>query len=100
MPSDTRAINFTRVLQAVFLVASAGHVCAEAPPITLKDAYKEHFKIGTAINRAVTTGQAFRRSDEQVKADVALVKAQFNHVVAENEMKWMSLHPRAGNEGY
>ena len=31
---------------------------------------------------------------------MALVKAQFNHVVAENEMKWESLHPRRGQDGY
>jgi endo-1,4-beta-xylanase len=66
----------------------------------LKDAYQPHFKIGTAINRGVATGQGFRRSAEQVAADIALVKAQFNHVVAENEMKWMSLHPRPGKDGY
>src|SRR5688572_17482495 len=87
-----------RVLHAVILVASAQMACAESPSTTLKDAYKEHFKIGTAVNRAVTTGQAWRRSEEQVKGDVALVKAQFNHVVAENEMKWMSLHPQPGKE--
>jgi endo-1,4-beta-xylanase len=95
-----RPVSSLRVLQSVFLAASASLAWAEPPAITLKDAYKEHFKIGTAINRAVATGQAFRRSEEQVKADVALVKAQFNQVVAENEMKWMSLHPRAGKEGY
>ena len=100
MPRLHRPIFSLRLLQAVFVAANAGHVYAETPSITLKDAYKEHFKIGTAINRAVATGQAFRRSEGQVKADVALVKAQFNHVVAENEMKWMSLHPRAGKEGY
>jgi endo-1,4-beta-xylanase len=89
-----------RVFQAVLVAASAGIADAETPSVTLKDAYKEHFKIGTAINRAVATGQAWRRSEEQVKADVALVKAQFNHIVAENEMKWMSLHPRPGKDGY
>ena len=88
------------MLQAVFLYATASLAWAEPPTVTLKDAYREHFKIGTAINRAVATGQAWRRSDEQVKSDIALVKAQFNHVVAENEMKWMSLHPRSGKEGY
>ena len=45
-------------------------------------------------------GQGGRRSEDQVKADIALVLAQFNQVVAENEMKWMSLHPRAGKDGY
>lgn len=89
-----------RPVLSILLAASAGLAWAETPEVPLKDAYREHFKIGTAINRAVATGQAFRRSEEQVKADVALVKAQFNHVVAENEMKWMSLHPRSGKEGY
>ena len=90
----------TRLLRSVILAAATAVACAESPSVTLKNAYKEHFKIGTAINRAVTSGQGFRRSTEQVNADVALVKAQFNQVVAENEMKWGSLHPRAGKEGY
>ena len=97
---NTSQLHRPALLHAVFLAASAGLAWAESPAVTLKDAYKEHFKIGTAINRAVATGQAFRRSEEQAKADVALVKAQFNQVVAENEMKWISLHPRAGKEGY
>jgi endo-1,4-beta-xylanase len=95
-----RSTPSVRLLQAIFLAAGAGMACSETPPATLKDAYKEYFKIGTAINRAVATGQGFRRSEEQVKADVALVKAQFNQVVAENEMKWGSLHPRPGKDGY
>lgn len=73
---------------------------APAVPAALKEAFKDHFKVGTAINRGVATGQGFRRSAEQAAADAALVKAQFNHVVAENEMKWMSLHPRPGKDGY
>lgn len=67
---------------------------------TLKDAFKDHFLVGTAVNRAVTTGRGFRRNSERVNADIALVKAQFNQVVAENEMKWDALHPRPGADGY
>jgi endo-1,4-beta-xylanase len=92
--------SFTRALVAAFFAATAAIAGAESPPPALKDAYKEHFKIGTAINRAVATGRAWRRSEEQVKGDVALVKTQFNQVVAENDMKWMSLHPRPGKDGY
>jgi endo-1,4-beta-xylanase len=88
------------LLTAGLFAIAALNTFADEKPATLKDAYKEAFKIGTAINRAVTSGQGFRRSAEQVNADVALVKAQFNQVVAENEMKWASLHPRAGKEGY
>jgi endo-1,4-beta-xylanase len=66
----------------------------------LKDAFKGHFYVGTAINRSIATGAGFRRTSEQVNQDIALVKAQFNQVVAENEMKWALLHPRPGADGY
>ena len=89
-----------RLLAAAGLLAWSALPAAAGNPPTLKDAYQPHFKIGTAINRGVVTAQGWRRSAEQVKADVALVEAQFNQVVAENEMKWMSLHPRAGKDGY
>jgi endo-1,4-beta-xylanase len=48
----------------------------------------------------VVTGTGFRRSSEQVNKDIALVKEQFSQVVAENEMKWASVHPRPGADGY
>ncbi len=68
---------------------------------SLKEAYKHYFKVGTAINRSIATGNAgFRRSTEQINNDVALVKEQFNHIVPENELKWMSVHPRPGQDGY
>jgi endo-1,4-beta-xylanase len=66
----------------------------------LKDAYKDHFQVGTAINRSVATGTAFRRSTDQVNQDIALVKAQFNQITAENDMKWLLIHPRPGADGY
>ena len=75
-------------------------VSADEKPATLKDAYKDQFKIGTAISRSITSGRGFRRTPEQVAADIALVKAQFNQVVPENEMKWGSIHPRPGKDGY
>jgi len=96
MPS----LPFQTVLGSALLAATVILSQAEPAPATLKDAYKDYFKIGTAINRSVATGRSGRRSEAQVAADVALVKAQFNHVVAENEMKWSSLHPRAGKDGY
>lgn len=67
---------------------------------TLKEVFKDKFLMGVAVNRSVTMGQAFRRSPEDVARDVAMVKKHFNHVVAENEMKWQSLHPRPGSDGY
>lgn len=91
--------NSHLLLAAALLAATTFDASAEHPA-TLKDAYQPHFKIGTCINRGVTTGKGWRRSDDQVKTDIALVQAQFNQVVAENEMKWMNLHPRAGKDGY
>jgi len=89
---------FARCLLAGLLVLATTAWSAETP--TLKDAFKDHFLVGTAVNRAVTSGRGFRRTPEQVNADIALVKAQFNQVVAENEMKWASLHPRPGADDY
>ena len=94
-----RVSKFVSSLLIPLALLSPRTASAEAT-VTLKDAYQPHFKIGTAINRSVATGKGWRRSDEQVKGDIALVQAQFNQVVAENEMKWMSLHPRAGKDGY
>ncbi len=69
--------------------------------VTLKDAFKDRFKVGTAINRSVATGTAgFRRTAEQVGQDIALVKTQFNQITAENDMKWQLIHPREGADGY
>ncbi len=82
------------------LLASAATAWPAATP-SLKDVFKDHFQVGTAINRNIATGAGgFRRSPEQVDRDIALVKQQFNQIVAENEMKWASLHPRPGAEGY
>jgi len=88
----------TAWLMAGMLAITATARSADSP--TLKDAFNGHFLVGTAINRSIATGIGFRRSSEQVGADIALVKAQFNQVVAENETKWVSLHPRPGADGY
>jgi GH35 family endo-1,4-beta-xylanase/alpha-L-arabinofuranosidase len=66
----------------------------------LKDAFKDHFLVGTAINRSIVNGAGFRRSRDQVEQDIALVKEQFNQITAENDMKWANIHPREGAEGY
>lgn len=68
---------------------------------TLKDVFKDHFSIGTAVNRSMMTGGAgFRRNAEQNAQDVALLKRHFNQITAENDMKWQLIHPREGADGY
>jgi endo-1,4-beta-xylanase len=70
-------------------------------PASLKDAFKDHFLIGTAINRTMATGTGgFRRSEEQNAGDIALIKEQFNQISPENDLKWQLVHPRDGADGY
>ncbi len=74
-------------------------------PATLKDAYKDHFYVGVAINRTIATSTAVRadnvnRNMEQVEKDVALVKEQFNQISPENDLKWALIQPRPGSDGY
>jgi endo-1,4-beta-xylanase len=86
-------------LLAVLIAIVTTARSADTP--TLKDAYKDHFQVGTAINRSIATGTVFRRrTQEQLNKDIALVKDQFNQIVAENDMKWMHIHPREGADGY
>jgi endo-1,4-beta-xylanase len=102
--------SLQRLSVALLLVAFGGGwlVChAEEPSaapadsaVALKDVFKDHFQIGVAVNRAITTGRAFRRSPEEVQKDVALVKQQFNQIVPENDMKWQLIHPRPGAAGF
>ncbi len=93
--------NFQTGLITVMLLAVGLTVRSADAPVTLKDAFKDHFPIGAAANRSMVTGGAgFRRTAEQNAADVALLKEQFNQIVAENDMKWALIHPREGANGY
>ena len=90
-------------LTAALLAIGTTARSADLP--TLKDAYKDHFYVGVAINRTVATGTAVRadnvnRNMEQVDKDTALVKEQFNQITPENDLKWALIHPREGADGY
>ena len=54
--------------------------------LTLKDKFKNNFKIGTAISRDQILGV--------YPQDLAVVKAQFNTFTPENSMKWERIHPK------
>ncbi len=90
--------TFPGAVLAALLAAGTSAWSAETP--RLKEVFKDHFHIGTAINRSIATGTSFRRSPELLSRDIALVKAQFDHIVAENDMKWALIHPRPGPDGY
>ena len=59
---------------------------------TLKDAYKNDFKIGVAINQKQFTGEDANGA--------AIIKTQFNSISPENVLKWESIQPRPGADGY
>ncbi len=103
----TRSIlHFTVSVATLGLALQGLYVyAAEAAKPTLKDAYKDAFHVGVAINRTIAMSAAVRadnvnRNMEQVAKDIALVKEQFNQIVAENDTKWQLIHPREGADGY
>jgi|CZKV01.1.fsa_nt_gi endo-1,4-beta-xylanase len=91
------------LLAAVLLAISASTEAAANP--ALKDAYKDHFYVGVAINRTIAANAAVEadnvnRNMEQVNKDIALVKEQFNQISPENDLKWALIHPQEGADGY
>ncbi len=58
----------------------------------MKGAFKHDFSIGVAVNQRQFTG-----ADTN---GVALITAQFNSISPENALKWESVHPRPGADGY
>jgi endo-1,4-beta-xylanase len=97
---NSRCSHQRGFLVALWLATAATVHSAESSA-ALKDAFKEHFLIGTAVNRNMVTGGAgFRRSAEQSAKDTALVKEQFNQIAPENDLKWQLIHPREGANGY
>jgi beta-glucosidase len=55
---------------------------------SLKEAFKDSFRIGAAINRAQFT--------EQDARGVNIIKTQFSSITPENVLKWQSVHPKPG----
>ena len=89
------------LITAALLAAGATAQSSKQP--TLKDAYKGHFYVGAAINGSIAAGRGSgfgNRSAEMVNKDVALVKEQFNQISPENDLKWQSIHPREGADGF
>lgn len=97
---NARHLSCSCLLAALALSLALPARSAEST-VALRDVFKEHFLLGTAVNRSMVTGGAgFRRSAEQNAQDVALLKKHFNQITAENDMKWQLIHPREGKNGY
>jgi GH35 family endo-1,4-beta-xylanase len=93
--------HFRAGLVVAMLFGMAFSAWAADVPVSLKDAFEEHFLIGAAVDRSMVTGAgSFRRSAEQNARDTALLTEQFNQISPENDLKWESIHPREGADGY
>ncbi len=75
------------LLAGVSVGFAAGDAVAQ-PPTTLKEAYRNDFLIGVAINQK-------QFSDEDQRGD-PIIKAQFDAISPENVLKWESVHPQPG----
>ena len=77
------------VVLSMYCMASWAQWGAPADPnpgLSLKDAYKDYFTIGVAVNQ-----RNIRNADQS-----ALVLKQFSSITAENDMKPISVHPAEG----
>ncbi|WP_294634688.1 bifunctional endo-1,4-beta-xylanase/feruloyl esterase [uncultured Bacteroides sp.] len=77
---------FKSSLLALALAANAGHALAQQSETGLKDAYKDYFSIGVAVN--------MRNISEPDQ--IALIKKDFNSITAENDMKPQLTEPESG----
>ena len=75
-----------RRIMILTAILDASMAAAAQTPATLKDAYRDSFYVGAAINAAQITGSDAR--------GVAIVTAQFNSISPENVLKWGNIHPR------
>jgi endo-1,4-beta-xylanase len=101
LKKSTRALPMG-LLAAILLTSHASAQSADKTP-ALKDVYKHHFYVGAAISRSVVTGEASpfgNRGADVIAKDVALVQQQFDQISPENDLKWQSIHPQEGKDGY
>jgi endo-1,4-beta-xylanase len=90
-----KSLPTIRILSALLVAISLADCLAaetEVPSPTLKDTYKNAFRIGVAINQRQFTGEDTN--------GVALINAQFNSISPENVLKWEIIHPQPGTNGY
>jgi len=85
-----RASSFAAAILALFFAVPAAIQAQSA--VSLKDTFSDDFPIGVAVNQRQFTGQ-------DTNGD-ALILSQFNAISPENVLKWESVHPRPGPDGY
>lgn len=77
-----------KLILSLLLSASVLTALAQDFPMSLKDAFKNDFRIGAAINQAQFDGDSPREAE--------IITQQFNTISPENVLKWESVHPSPG----
>src|SRR5207248_4120510 len=75
-----------KTLRSVIAAALASWSFVLFAQTTLKDAFKNSFLVGVAVNRAQISGEDSRA--------IKLIESQFNSVTPENVLKWALIHPQ------
>jgi len=78
------------VLTVLLALVGVASQAADLPAI--KDAFSNDFPVGVAVNQ--------RQFMERDRKGVAIIDSQFNSISPENVLKWESVHPRPGTNGY
>ncbi|HEX3624791.1 MAG TPA: endo-1,4-beta-xylanase [Verrucomicrobiae bacterium] len=74
-----------KFLLPFLIVGGVLNAVAQNNPMTLKDAFKNDFRIGVAVNQLQFEGDAPREAET--------IATQFNTISPENVLKWESVHP-------
>jgi endo-1,4-beta-xylanase len=82
-------LRFRPTVLALAMAVTALPAFAAPPPTSLKEAFRDDFLVGVAVNDAIVSGRDARTQQ--------LVIAQFNSITAENELKPENVHPRPGS---
>jgi endo-1,4-beta-xylanase len=78
--------RFATIGLCIFLLIIGSSCTNTGSQKTLKDAYKDYFLVGAALNEDVLNGKDPNAA--------AIVEKQFSAITAENVMKWQSIHPQ------
>ncbi len=88
MMNSRYSLLLASALVAPLLLNGCAHPKPAPKPTSLREAYRDSFLIGTAVNEAIVSG-ADRKSQE-------IVVQQFNSITVENAMKAEPINPRPG----
>jgi len=81
-------IQFVCIKTALIVLTAAIFAGCATRPATLKQAYKNDFLVGVAVNQ--------KQFESQDQRGNPIIQAQFDSVSPENALKWDSVHPEPG----